>query len=396
LGTLLYAVAMVLFTLGMIDYVGVAGPVARRLRLAVVVVGPVAALVILASGWPLAVAWMLYAIYLIGNALLAAWAMRREPQRGHGLVCIALSLMPGTMVASALGFIPPVLMRYIAIAPVSLAGATLLTIGLLRAHADAQAEVERRRAAEALLRALNDSLEHRVAQRTAELHDVVAGLESFNRNVSHDLRGPLGGMAALARLARDALAAHDLDKVNRMLELVATQADASAELVASLLALARVGEAELAPERVDLRALVDESIEQLRLSHAAPQQVVLEVQQLPPVQADPSLLRQVYVNLIGNAVKFSREAAVPHVEVGALRDDGGPVLFVRDNGVGFDPQCAATLFEPFQRLHGKRYEGSGVGLSIVKRIVERHGGRLWAESSPGRGATFYFTLRQRA
>jgi signal transduction histidine kinase len=94
-------------------------------------------------------------------------------------------------------------------------------------------------------------------------------------------------------------------------------------------------------------------------------------------------------------VKFSRDAAVPRVEVGALRDDGAPVLFVRDNGVGFDPQRAATLFEPFQRLHGPRFEGSGVGLSIVKRIVERHGGRLWAESSPGRGATFYFTLPQR-
>jgi signal transduction histidine kinase len=114
---------------------------------------------------------------------------------------------------------------------------------------------------------------------------------------------------------------------------------------------------------------------------------------LPVVQADPVLVRQVYANLIGNAVKFARGAAAPHIEVGAQAGgDGAPVLFVRDNGVGFDTEQAQRLFQPFQRLHGSRFPGHGVGLSIVRRVVERHGGRIWAESRPGQGATFYFTL----
>ena len=118
----------------------------------------------------------------------------------------------------------------------------------------------------------------------------------------------------------------------------------------------------------------------------------VQVGSLPTVEADPGLLRQVYVNLIGNALKFSREAAEPRVEVGAFAQAGGHVMFVRDNGVGFDSDKAEHLFEPFQRLHRGNFTGHGVGLSIVKRIVERHGGRVWAQSRPQHGATFYFWL----
>ena len=113
---------------------------------------------------------------------------------------------------------------------------------------------------------------------------------------------------------------------------------------------------------------------------------------LPAVTADPGLLRQVFVNLLGNALKFTRDAVAPQVEVGATSQHGQTVLYVRDNGVGFARESATRLFEPFQRLHGTHFQGSGVGLSIVKRIIERHGGRLWAESTPGEGSTFFFTL----
>ena len=178
-----------------------------------------------------------------------------------------------------------------------------------------------------------------------------------------------------------------------MLEAISKQADTSADLVASLLALARVGEAALAARRVDVRPLVHDALDALRLAQPACAEVRVVVQPLPTVEADPGLLRQVYLNLIGNAFKFTSETGDPRIEVGATGTGAGPVLFVRDNGIGFEAGEAAELFEPFRRLHGPRYEGHGVGLSIVKRIVERHGGRLWAESTPGAGAAFYFTLR---
>ena len=113
---------------------------------------------------------------------------------------------------------------------------------------------------------------------------------------------------------------------------------------------------------------------------------------LPTVNGDPELLRQVFSNLIGNAIKFSNRSQRPQVEVATLARDGEQVFIVRDNGVGFDPAAAQRLFKPFQRLHDRSYEGFGVGLSIVKRIVDRHGGRVWAEGQPGQGASFYFTL----
>jgi signal transduction histidine kinase len=113
---------------------------------------------------------------------------------------------------------------------------------------------------------------------------------------------------------------------------------------------------------------------------------------MPRVRGDPELLRQVFTNLIGNAIKFANRSQHPQVEVSTEARDGEAVFMVRDNGIGFDPASAQRLFKPFQRLHDRSYEGFGVGLSIVKRIIDRHGGRVWAEGSPGQGASFYFTL----
>jgi signal transduction histidine kinase len=241
------------------------------------------------------------------------------------------------------------------------------------------------------LQAVNETLEQRVKQRTSELHEIIEGLESFNRSVSHDLRGPLGGIAGAARMARDFMAHDNSAGAQRLLEAIETQAEVSGKVVDALLALARTSDATLRTQRVDMNALVlevIESMQQTRPGDALP----LSVGPLPSVDADPGLARQVFINLIGNALKFAAGAQAPRVEIGADVSFGEPVFFVRDNGVGFNAQSAQRLFKPFHRMHGPQFSGSGVGLSIVKRIVDRHGGTIRAESTPGAGATFFFTF----
>jgi signal transduction histidine kinase len=164
------------------------------------------------------------------------------------------------------------------------------------------------------------------------------------------------------------------------------------ELVSALLSLARAGSAPLATRSVRLAAVVEDALAALRTGEWHGAQVPVLVGALPEVTVDPCLVRQIYVNLIGNAMKFCREASRPRVEVGAFQQEGREVLFVSDNGIGFDPARAPGLFEPFQRVHGARFGGHGLGLSIVRRIVERHGGRVWVRTRPGDGATFLFTL----
>ena len=260
-------------------------------------------------------------------------------------------------------------------------------------HTAEQLEIEveeRKRVAQDLIVA-NDSLEQRVRQRTAELRDVIEGLESFNRSVSHDLRGPLGGIAGAARLAQEFVAENKSAKAAQFLKAIAAQAETTGQLVDALLALARASDASLVRERFDLSALVTDVVGSLR--QVRPEAVLpIVVDPLVDIDADRKLVRQVLTNLIGNALKFSAETPAPEIRVGMTGVPEAPVFFVRDNGVGFDAEQAQRLFKPFHRLHGSRFEGSGVGLSIVKRIVDRHGGRVWAESAPGLGTTFYFTF----
>ena len=254
-----------------------------------------------------------------------------------------------------------------------------------------EAEVEERKRAAQQLLVANATLEQRVLQRTVELHDVIEGLESFNRSVSHDLRGPLGGIANAARLAQEFVVTQQADKAVKFLQVITAQAETTGHLVDALLALARASEASLSIEPVDMNTLAAEVVASLqRLPDEAPPPVVVEP--LAAIRADRKLVRQVLVNLIGNALKFASGTPQPRVQVGMATTGGAPVFFVRDNGVGFDADKAQRLFKPFHRLHDTRFEGSGVGLSIVKKIVERHGGKVWADSTPGQGATFYFSF----
>jgi signal transduction histidine kinase/CheY-like chemotaxis protein len=250
--------------------------------------------------------------------------------------------------------------------------------------------VERKRAAQELSEA-NDRLEERVRLRTLELREIIESLESFNRSVSHDLRGPLGGIAGAARMARDFVAEDKKDKADRFLAAIAGEADRTTKLVDALLALARTSDAPLNKRPVDMTALAHEVLDTLAQARGGtPLPVVIAP--LGQAMVDPDLVRQVWTNLVGNALKFAGQAPQPRVDVGVATLADRPVYFVRDNGIGFDTAQAERLFRPFSRLHGAQFEGSGVGLSIVKRIIDRHGGKLWAESVPGQGATFYFSV----
>ncbi|HET7795721.1 MAG TPA: ATP-binding protein [Rhizobacter sp.] len=386
----MFTVAMV--TLGFLRYAQIPQPTQRRIDRAVLGISLVFAALVLAGLVSRLVGFTVFASFLGFQSLLALWAMRREPGHGHALVFAALMLYPVLAAVAWAGWIEVSVLRYAAIVPVTVSGMTILTTGLLRAQRIAADELARRREAEVALQALNDSLEQRVAQRTAELHEVVAGLEGFNRSISHDLRGPLGGIAGVSRLAQEALGRHDAATAQRMLTVITSQAEASAQLVTDLLSLARVAEADLTPQPIDLQAFVRDTLEQMRLAQPDMTPPPIDVRELPVVEADPGLLRQVYVNLLGNAIKFSRDAQSPRIEVGAFEREGEQVCYVRDNGVGFDADQAERLFQPFRRLHGQRFAGHGVGLSIVKRIVERHGGQLWAQAQPNAGATFFFSL----
>lgn len=256
--------------------------------------------------------------------------------------------------------------------------------------ARAAAEIERARA-ERLVRRTNESLERTVRERTAQLEDANRDLESFNYSISHDLRQPLNAIAGFAELLRDAGAGTGAQRRQEFVREIEANAERMEGMIGALMQLARAGRGPLAKAQVDMRALVESVLREQGAN--APLEAIVEVGDLPPVLGDAVLLRQVWSNLIGNALKYSSKQAAPRVRIWGARHGDDIEYAVSDNGVGFDMRHAERLFEVFQRLpSAASFEGSGVGLAIVQRIVRRHGGRLIPESKPGRGATFRFTL----
>jgi signal transduction histidine kinase len=383
-----------LITWGLIDYVDMPAAGARRLRQFTLFAFGVALIALACGVLTRGETVALIGAFMCAWAVLFGWAMRREPRAGHGIVMLAVLVYPVSILAALGGWLSLVGAGISLIIPHAVLGMTILTTGLVRAQASSARELAARQAVQAELARTNQTLELRVALRTAQLRETIEGLESFNRSVSHDLRGPLGGITGVAHLAREALARGDLTAADSLLAAISRQSESSTDLVTSLLQLARSAEGAVERRPVHTAALVREVADLLTGATATGPQVVRIADGLPDLQADPALVRQVFANLLANAVKFSASAARPSVEVGATRSPAGVVFFVKDNGVGFTEAQGLELFMPFRRLHSDRFEGHGIGLTIVRRIVERHGGRLWAEGLPGEGATFYFTLEE--
>jgi signal transduction histidine kinase len=242
------------------------------------------------------------------------------------------------------------------------------------------------------LRRVNEGLELRVRERTRELEIANHDLESFSYSVSHDLREPLRAIEGFCEMFRAGFEANVPEPGRKILERIWVGAGRMTQLINDLLHFSRSGRQPLKCQQVPLRDLVLEIVARLR-EPLGDRPLSVQVADLPDCFADRALLEQVLVNLLSNAFKFSAGRDPARVEVGVLRQAGALVYFVRDNGVGFDMRYADKLFGVFQRLHTQEaFEGTGIGLSIVHRIITRHGGRVWADSRPGEGATLYFSL----
>jgi PAS domain S-box-containing protein len=238
------------------------------------------------------------------------------------------------------------------------------------------------------IRDLNGQLKGRVA----ELANINRELESFSYSVSHDLRTPLRHIDGFSRILQEECATEISEEGRRYLSKILEATSHMGHLIDDLLDLARIGRKELSRKKVSLSALAGEAVASLSSEGGNPQ-VAWQIEALPERECDPGLLSVVFSNLLSNAAKFTKNEAHPAVHVGTIDRDGAQAFFVQDNGVGFDPKYADKLFGVFQRLHSQdEFEGTGIGLATVQRIIHRHGGRIWAESQPGRGATFFFTL----
>ena len=245
------------------------------------------------------------------------------------------------------------------------------------------------------LKILNDELEERVAVRTAQLENTNKDLESFAYSISHDLRAPLRSISGYSRILQNDFS-DNLNETGKIyLQYICDSANQMNILIEEILALSRTGRQGLNPNIItsqDLREMIQSVLYELS-SLEQNRKIEIVLDDLPECYADPILLKQVFVNLLSNAFKFTRQKDHPIIKIGGQRKNSTSTFCIQDNGAGFDMAYADKLFGVFQRLHRQdEFEGTGVGLAIVHRIISQHGGKIWAESAPNQGATFYFNL----
>jgi signal transduction histidine kinase len=332
-------------------------------------------------------------------AIASFQAEKVEPDKGHRLLGLLILCTPILTIAFPIFGLTTAVLRFWTAVPLIILSVTILAASLLRDRDVIKKSLDQLYAAETQLIALNKDLETRVEDRTALLNEIIADLESFNRNVSHDIRGPLGSIGLAAYLAQQQLNKGQLEQAKVQLQSISDQVNASQNLVNAMLNLATPVETKQRMVEVDLTSVVQERVDQARatLKRKHPEAPIPQflVGNMGKLYSDPALLRIVLDNLIDNAIKFN--LFNPKLRISIAQDThlNEPCMYVYDNGIGFVNASDQRHFDPFERLTANGLStGHGLGLSIVRRAVQRLGGKIWSKAAPENGAVFYFTLPQ--